>query len=56
MLLEIVRRRHGALVDLILPVIEEAQRQQHLIQRRGQVTSNETSLFSSLTIERARQS
>lgn len=40
-LLDVARKRHGDLVDLILPIFEEVQRQQNLIHRRGQITSNE---------------
>ena|SRR5437870_803002 len=46
-LLEIARHRHGELVDIIPPVFEEAQRQNNLVLRRGQITSNEHR-FSSL--------
>jgi len=40
-LLETARTRHGELVDLILPVFDEALRQRSLVQRRGQITSSE---------------
>jgi hypothetical protein len=49
-LLEIARRRHGEIVDLILPVFEEVRRQQNLIQRRGQITSNEHRFFLALLL------
>lgn len=49
-LLETARRRHGDLVDLILPVFQEVQRQQNLIQRRGQITSNEHRFFLALLL------
>jgi len=49
-LFEIVRRRHGELADLILPVLEEVRRQQNLIQRRGQITSNEHRFFLALLL------
>ena len=49
-LLEIARRRHGEIVDLILPVFEEVKRQQNLIQRRGQITSNEHRFFLALLL------
>jgi hypothetical protein len=49
-LLEIARRRHGDLVDLILPVIEEGSRQNYLVQRRGQITSNEHRFFLALLL------
>ncbi len=48
--LEIARRRHGELVDLILPVFEEAHRQQNLVLRRGQITSNEHRFFLALLL------
>lgn len=46
--LEIVRRRHGELVHLILPVIEESQRQNYITWRRQQITSNEHRFFKSI--------
>ena len=49
-LLEIARRRHGEVVDLILPVFEEVQRQNYIIQRRGQITSNEHRFFLALLL------
>jgi hypothetical protein len=49
-LLEIARRRHGSLVDLISSVFEEAQRQHHLISRRAQITSNEHRFFLALLL------
>src|SRR5215510_5619708 len=49
-LMEIARRRHGELVDLIQPVVEEAKRQQNLIQRRAQITSNEHRFFLALLL------
>src|SRR5262249_42258917 len=49
-LLEIVRRRHGDLADLIPPVFEEVQRQQNLIQRRGQITESEHRFFLALLL------
>jgi hypothetical protein len=48
--LEIVRRRHGELADLILPVIEESQRQTHIAWRRQQITSNEHRFFLALLL------
>ena len=48
--LEIARRRHGELVDLILPVFEESHRQQNLVLRRGQITSNEHRFFLALLL------
>jgi hypothetical protein len=49
-LLAIARNRHGDLVDFIQPVIDERLRQQNLIQRRGQVTSNEHRFFLALLL------
>ena len=49
-LLDIVRRRHGDLADLIPPVFEEVQRQQNLIQRRGQITESEHRFFLALLL------
>ena len=49
-LLEIARRRHGALVDLIPPVFDEVKRQNYLIQRRGQITGNEHRFFLALLL------
>jgi hypothetical protein len=49
-LLEIARRRHGKLVDLIQPVFEEVERQNHIIHRRGQITSPEHRFFLALLL------
>ena len=49
-LVEIARQRHGEVVDLILPVFEEVQRQNHIIHRRGQITSNEHRFFLALLL------
>ncbi|MBI4469762.1 MAG: hypothetical protein HY650_10635 [Acidobacteria bacterium] len=49
-LLEVARVRHGELVDLILPVIEEAQRQRNIVQRRSQITNNEHRFFLALLL------
>jgi hypothetical protein len=49
-LLETARRRHGELVDLMLPVFEEAIRQRNLVHRRGQITSNEHRFFLALLL------
>ncbi len=49
-LIEIARQRHGEFVDLILPVFEEVQRQNHIIHRRGQITSNEHRFFLALLL------
>jgi len=48
--LEIARRRHGELVDLIRPVFEEAHRQQNLVLRRGQITGSEHRFFLALLL------
>lgn len=49
-LFETARRRHGALVDLIPPVFEEARRQNNLIHRRGQITTPEHRFFLALLL------
>jgi hypothetical protein len=49
-LLEIARRRHGEISDLIVPALQEIQRQQNLIYRRGQITSNEHRFFLALLL------
>lgn len=49
-LLATARRRHGSRVDLILPVFAEAQRQNNLIHRRGQITSPEHRFFLALLL------
>src|SRR6185369_1983718 len=49
-LLGIARRRHGELVDLILPVIDESRRQNHIIYRRGQITGNDHRFFLALLL------
>lgn len=49
-LLAIARRRHGELVDLILPVIDEVRRQNHIIYRRGQITGNDHRFFLALLL------
>lgn len=48
--LEIARRRHGELADLIPPVFEEIQRQNYLIHRRGQITGSEHRFFLALLL------
>jgi hypothetical protein len=48
--LEVARRRHGELVDLIVPVLEEVQRQNNLIMRRGLITGNEHRFFLALLL------
>ena len=49
-LVDIARRRHGDLVDFILPVLEENGRQNYLVYRRGQITSNEHRFFLALLL------
>ncbi|MFY9607511.1 MAG: hypothetical protein WAU45_02710 [Blastocatellia bacterium] len=49
-LLEIARRRHGELVDLIFPVFEETQRQHNLVYRRELITSYEHRFFLALLL------
>lgn len=49
-LLEVARRRHGALADLIPPVFDEVKRQNYLIQRRGQITSSDHRFFLALLL------
>jgi hypothetical protein len=49
-LVEIARRRHGDLVDLISPIFEEAQRQNNLINRRAQITTPEHRFFLALLL------
>ncbi|HEV8482582.1 MAG TPA: hypothetical protein VGV87_03400 [Blastocatellia bacterium] len=49
-LLEIARHRHGEIVDLIFPIIDENRRQHYLIQRRGQITSNDHRFFLALLL------
>jgi len=49
-LVEIARRRHGGLVDLIEPVFDEARRQGNLSLRRAQITSNEHRFFLALLL------
>ena len=48
--IETARRRHGKLVDLVLPVFEEIQRQHHIIRRRSQITRNEHRFFLALLL------
>jgi hypothetical protein len=48
--IETARRRHGELVDLILPVFDEFRRQHNLIQRRGQITASEHRFFLALLL------
>jgi hypothetical protein len=48
--LEVARRRHGELADLILPAFEETMRQNHIIYRRSHITSNEHRFFLALLL------
>jgi hypothetical protein len=48
--IEIARRRHGNLIDLLLPVFEEVQREQNLIYRRAQITGDEHRFFLALLL------
>lgn len=49
-LIEKARGRHGHLVDLIGPVVEEQQRQSNLIQRRGYLTGSDHRFFLALLL------
>jgi hypothetical protein len=49
-LVKIASRRHGQIVDLIPPVFEEVKRQNYLIHRRSQITSNEHRFFLALLL------
>ena len=49
-LVEKARTRHGHLVDLIGPVVEEMQRQNDLIQRRGYLTGSDHRFFLALLL------
>jgi hypothetical protein len=49
-LFETARRRHREVVDLIPPVFEEVKRQNNLIHRRSQITSNEHRFFLALLL------
>ncbi len=49
-LVERARARHGHLVDLIGPVVEEEQRQINLIQRRGYLTGSDHRFFLALLL------
>lgn len=48
--MQIARRRHGELVDLIRPVFDEVDRQANLFRRRSQITSNEHRFFLALLL------
>jgi len=49
-LMQIARRRHGELVDLIRPVFDEVNRQTNLIYRRGQITRGDHRFFLALLL------
>jgi hypothetical protein len=49
-LVDKARARHGQLVDLIGPVVEEMQRQTNLIQRRGYLTGSDHRFFLALLL------
>jgi hypothetical protein len=49
-LMQIARRRHGELVNLIRPVFAEVNRQSHLVYRRGQITSPDHRFFLALLL------
>jgi hypothetical protein len=49
-LLDNARRRHGQLVDLLLPVFEEQQRQSNIIKRRTVITAHEHRFFLALLL------
>lgn len=48
--LDHARSRHGDLVDLILPVIEESRRQNEIASRRSRITTNEHRFFLALLL------
>ena len=49
-ILDRARSTHGHLVDLILPVLEEQDRQQNIIQRRNSITGEEHRFFLALLL------
>jgi len=49
-ILEKCRTAHGALADLVLPVLEEQERQMSIIQRRGTITSDAHRFFLALLL------
>ena len=49
-LIEKARERHGALVDLLLPVYQEQQRQLEIIKRRADVKSKDQRFFLALLL------
>jgi hypothetical protein len=49
-LIDIARRRHGELIDLMPPVFAEAERQAYLSHRRGQITGYEHRFFLALLL------
>jgi hypothetical protein len=48
--MQIARRRHGELVDLIRPVFDKVNRQTNLFYRRGQITSRDHRFFLALLL------
>lgn len=49
-ILERCKRTHGGLADLVLPVLEEQERQMSIIQRRGTITSDAHRFFLALLL------
>lgn len=49
-LLRIARQSHGEVIDLLMPVLEEHNRQQNLVMRRGQITANDHRFFLALLL------
>ena len=49
-LLAKARQKHGALVDYVLPVLEEDHRQEDIVRRRQFITSNEHRFFLALLL------
>ena len=48
--LELARKKHGRLIDYLLPVLAETQRQSDLLRRRQFITSNEHRFFLALLL------
>lgn len=49
-LIEKARERHGVLVDLLVPVYQEQQRQMEIVKRRANVKSNDQRFFLALLL------
>jgi hypothetical protein len=49
-ILERCKRTHGELADLVLPVLEEQERQMSIVQRRGTITSDAHRFFLALLL------